>query len=101
MEDPTNPKRRHPPAGHRREPEQRQFTQWAKLNHDGTVAAIVEVAHGFPAPTDYEQNVYVEVTDLWPHDLWEAKANPFDVQKRDVIALRASLKRHHEKTKAK
>jgi len=98
MEDPTNPKRR---LRNSREPEQRQFTHWAKLNPDGTVAAIVEVAHGSPAPTDYEQNVYIEVTDFWPHDLWEAKVNPFDVQKRDYLALRGALKRHHEKTKAK
>ena len=46
----------------------RQFRHYAKMAADGSVAAIVEVADGLPAPTDGEQSLYIDVTDLHPYD---------------------------------
>jgi hypothetical protein len=92
MEDPTNLRR----IQDKHDPETRAFTHWAKLAKDGTVAAIVEVATSAPAPTDAEGNRYVEVTDLWPHDLLDAHVTPMDVERGSYLHLRALLRGHQD-----
>jgi len=49
----------------------RVFRHWAKLNADGTVAAIVETAAVEPDAGDGA--LYVEVTSLYPSDLGKVK----------------------------
>ncbi len=94
MENPVNPYRR---LSNSREPEQRTFRHFAKLNEDGTVAAIVEVADGAPRPVGA---LYVEVTDLWPYQLFDATAKIADVQKGDDLAIRATFRAFNEQKKA-
>lgn len=43
----------------------RRYNHYAKLADDGTVAAIVEVVEGAPAPTD---GIYVQVDGSYPYD---------------------------------
>lgn len=48
--------------------DERHFQQYAKMNADGTIAAIVEVAVGSPIPSDHEGALYLDVTEYLPSD---------------------------------
>lgn len=90
MENPVNPYRR---LSNSREPEQRTFRHFAKLDANGVIVAIVEVADGAPDPIDFAASVYVDVTDLWPYDLSAVRAKPFDVlAATPVVAVDADTK---------
>lgn len=54
----------------------RQFRQFAKMAADGTVVSTVFVAEGAPHPVDYEQSLYVDVTDHYPADVHVLTIDP-------------------------
>jgi hypothetical protein len=56
--------------------DKREFRRYVKLNDDGTVAAIVDVAAGLPPPTDSVRSVYVDITDFKGVDLHTLAVHP-------------------------
>jgi hypothetical protein len=84
----------------RRGSDPRTFQHYAKLDAQGNVIAIVEVAEteiklGSPDEwTDDQRRVYVNVTRLYPYQLDGAKVPPKMVTDRDFAAARAVLQAH-------
>lgn len=72
--------------------DKRTFRHFAKLAADGSIAATVEVAAGFPDPVDGEGHVYVDVTELHPYDFRGVKVKAKDLSDRNGRALIADLK---------
>lgn len=66
----------------------RRFRHYAKFAADGTVAGIVAFAHGV-LPNDGEQSLYVDVTELHPHDLRDVKLTKQQLAERDPAAILA------------
>ena len=78
----------------------RTFRHFARMAADGTVAAVIALADGsltaeaFDRGEDIDEakNVYVDVTDLYPHDLRTARVKTVDVARKDRAAIAADLK---------
>jgi hypothetical protein len=83
-------------GNHERDP--RTYQHYAKLDAQGNVVAIVEVADSAVQVgsddefTDEQKQVYVNVTNLHPHHLDGAKVDAKLVRDRDFTKARAALK---------
>lgn len=80
--------------------DKREFRHFAQLASDGSVPTTIQLADGsllvedfdHGKPIDAADNVYVEVTDIWPHDFTNVRVPPQAVANRNIAVLHASLK---------
>lgn len=65
--------------------DKREFRHFAKIDADGHVVAVLEIADGQPDPADGVGSLYVEITDLHPYEFTDVTV-PLDAVQAAVGA---------------
>ncbi len=79
--------------------DKREFRHFARMGDDGSVDIVIATAEGEHVAQAFDRGedpidgkVYIEVTDLWPHDFTNVKVPAQAVANRNFGVMHASLK---------
>ncbi len=69
----------------------RVFRTFVRMADDGAVAAVTQVDHTVPLPTDGENNLYIDVSAFPPQNLHALKVQKADIDSKDAVRVQAAL----------